>query len=55
MKRFYERGLLDRYWVENYCWGAYWNCVRYQMEARGEPHPDTMLPDGSIDESLARD
>jgi hypothetical protein len=27
-------------------------CVRYQMEENGRPHPDNMLPDGSIDQSL---
>jgi len=52
MKRFYERGKLDRKWVELYCKGNWKSCIRYQMEERYEPHPDCMLPDGSIDKNL---
>ncbi len=52
MKRYYEMGKLDKKWVENYCWGNWENCVRYEMEENGKPHPDYMLPDGSIDEHL---
>ncbi len=52
MKRFYEQGLLNRKWIENYCQGDWSKCVRYQMEEQGEYHPDNMLPDGTIDESL---
>jgi hypothetical protein len=52
MKRFYEAGKIDKKWVENYCHGGNKSCQRYQMEERGEYHPDNMLPDGSIDQSL---
>ncbi|MBW2039586.1 MAG: uracil-DNA glycosylase [Deltaproteobacteria bacterium] len=52
MKRFYEEGKLSKEWVELYCKGDWEGCVRYQMEETGEPHPDWMLPDGSIDERL---
>jgi len=52
LKRFYERGKLDRKWVELYCKGNWKSCIRYQMEERYEPHPDCMLPDGSIDKNL---
>ena len=52
MKHFYEAGSLDRKWIELYCNGDWLQCVRYHMEERGEPHPDQMLPDGSIDELL---
>ena len=52
MKKFYEEGKLNKKWVELYCKGDWETCVRYQMEERGEPHPDWMLPDGSIDERL---
>ena len=52
MKKFHEEGLLDSYWVENYCFGDNKKCVRYQMEERGEYHPDNMLPDGTIDNQL---
>jgi DNA polymerase len=52
MKTFYEKGLLNRKWIELYCKGYWKECVRYQMEEKGEFHPDYMLADGSIDENL---
>ncbi len=52
IKRFYEKGLLDRKWVELYCRGDWANCVRYRLEAEGKYHPDWMLPDGSDAETL---
>jgi len=52
MKRFYEEGKLNKKWVELYCKGDWESCIRYQMEERAAPHPDRMLPDGSIDERL---
>ncbi|MEF8848988.1 MAG: uracil-DNA glycosylase [Candidatus Thermoplasmatota archaeon] len=52
MKRYYKQGLLDRKWVEMYCKGDWESCVRYNMEEKGEPHPDYMLPDGTIDNVL---
>jgi hypothetical protein len=52
MKRFYEHGKLDRKWLDRYCYGEWQNCRRYEMEEKGEFHPDSMLPDGSIDETL---
>ncbi len=54
MKYFYEQGKLDKKWIEQYCKGEWESCIRYQMEARGQYHPDNMLPDGSIDERLMR-
>jgi hypothetical protein len=52
MKYFCEAGKLDAKWVQEYCHGNWEACVRYQMEERGEPHPDNMLPSGEIDENL---
>ncbi|MFO7871334.1 MAG: uracil-DNA glycosylase [Kiritimatiellia bacterium] len=52
MKLFFERGQLDEYWINNYCHGDHDSCVRYAMEEEGRPHPDNMLPDGSIDNTL---
>lgn len=52
MKRFYEAGKLDKKWIENYCLVSNLDCVRRKMEEKGKYHPDNMLPDGSIDESL---
>jgi len=54
MKIFTDAGTLDRKWVEHYCKADWKSCVRYHMEERGEPHPDWMLPDGSLDEKLHR-
>jgi DNA polymerase len=54
MKRYTDAGLLDPKWVNAFCQGEWQRCVRYQMEERGEPHPDWMLPDGSLDERLRR-
>jgi uracil-DNA glycosylase len=52
MKRYYEKRMLDKKWVQNYCRGNWENCVRYQMEENGQYHPDWMLPDGTIDKNL---
>lgn len=52
MKIFYEKGALDRKWIKLYCKGDWLSCVRYALEESGEPHPDWMLPDGSLDEKL---
>ena len=54
MKSLREAGLLDPKWVERYCRGDWKGCVRYEMEERGEPHPDWMLPDGTLDRELRR-
>lgn len=44
---------LDRRRVERYCLGESWReCIRYDLEERGMPHPDHVLPDGTLDESL---
>ncbi len=52
MKRYYEMGRIDEKWIKNYCKGNWKNCVRYKLEEKGIYHPDWMLPDGTIDESL---
>jgi hypothetical protein len=52
MKYYYKQGLIDKKWIEQYCFGNNEKCKRYQMEERGEPHPDNMLPDGTIDKAL---
>lgn len=49
---FVKKGKLDKKWVENYCLRGGKNCKRYEMEEKGIPHPDNMLPDGTIDKSL---
>jgi len=52
MKRFFEAGKLEEKWVRNYCHGKWDKCVRFRMEEKGQYHPDNMLPNGEIDESL---
>lgn len=52
MKYFYENNRLDRKWIEKYCFGDWYKCIRYQKEEKGVYHPDNMLPDGTIDERL---
>jgi len=52
MKKYYEMGILDRKWIEQYCKGDWENCLRYHMEENGEPHADYMLPDGTLSEKL---
>jgi len=52
IKSYTDAGLLDPKWVTAYCKGDWGRCIRYEMEERGESHPDWMLPDGSLDESL---
>jgi len=52
MKRFYEKGKLNKKWIELYCKGDWESCIRYQKEERGESPPDWMLPNGSRDDKL---
>ncbi|GBE26644.1 uracil DNA glycosylase superfamily protein [bacterium BMS3Bbin03] len=52
MKWYFEKGRLQRKWIELYCKGDWESCIRYQKEASGTYHQDWMLPDGSLDESL---
>ena len=52
MRIYYERGLLDKKYIENYCFGDHEKCIRYQMEENGEYHSDNMLPDGTINKNL---
>lgn len=52
MKRYYEEGLIDRKWVDEYCMDHWDLCKRYWKEEKGEYHPDWMMPDGTIDEAL---
>lgn len=52
MKWFFENGKLDEKWVNDYCFGDWTKCVRYEMEESGKYHPDNMLPDGCIDFNL---
>ncbi len=52
IKKFTDDGKLEKYWVENYCLINNNNCIRYEMEEKGEYHPDNLLPDGTIKKDL---
>jgi len=52
MKRYFEQRQLERKWIELYCKGDWEDCIRLQKEENSVYHPDWMLPDGSIQESL---
>jgi hypothetical protein len=55
MKRAYDRGLLDKHWIEDYCFNDGINCVRKKrFEQEGYVSPDYVLPDGTVDENLKR-
>lgn len=55
MKRAYDSGMLDRSWIENYCFNAGKNCIRKKrFEEEGYVSPDYVLPDGTVDEKLKK-
>ncbi len=55
MKRVYDLGLIDKKWVENYCWNGGENCVRKKrFEKEGYISPDYILPDGAEDPKLKK-
>jgi len=52
MKKYFEEGKLDIKWIDGYCKGNYYGCIRREMEEEGKYHPDNMLPDGTINKKL---
>ena len=53
VKRAYDLGLIDRKWVENYCWNGGKDCVRKRrFEEEGYVSPDYVLPDGTISQRV---
>ncbi len=54
MKRLFKKGAIKESWIQLYCTGDWGSCTRYALEARGEYHPDWMLPDGTLDENLKK-
>ena len=55
VKRAYDLGLIDKKWVENYCWKGGKGCVRKKrFEEEGYVSPDYILPDGTISESVKK-
>ena len=55
MKRAYDKGFIDRKWVENYCWNEGKNCIRKKrFEKEGYVSPDYVMPDGTVNEKLKK-
>ncbi len=55
VKRAYDLGLIDKKWVENYCWKDGRGCVRKKrFKEEGYVSPDYVLPDGSVNERVKR-
>jgi hypothetical protein len=55
MKRAYDKGLLDKKWIEHYCLNGGNHCVRKKrFEQEGYVSPDYVLPDGTVDENLKK-
>ena len=55
MKRAYDQGLLDKKWIEDYCWNGGEGCIRKRrFEGEGYVSPDYVLPDGTVDENLRK-
>jgi len=53
IKRAYDRGLIERKWVEDYCWNGGNGCVRKRrFEEEHYVSPDYVLPDGTVSEEL---
>ena len=53
MKRAYDKGLLDKKWIEAYCWNRGKGCNRKKnFEGEGYVSPEYVLPDGTVDENL---
>ena len=54
LRRLERQGRLTETWAQQFCKTTdHWqNCQRYQLEEQGIAHPDNMLPNGEIDESL---
>lgn len=53
VKRAYDLGLIDKSWVEDYCFRGGVDCVRKRrFEMEGYVSPDYILPDGSTSERV---
>jgi len=52
LRRLEKEGKISDRWKREYCESEnnWKNCKRYQMEERGEFHPDNLMPDGTIKE-----
>ena len=55
IKRAYDKGLIEKKWVEQYCWSGGNKCERKRrFEEEGYISPDYVLPDGTEDPRLKK-
>ena len=55
VKRAYDLGLINKKWVEQYCWAGGEGCIRKKkFEEEGYVSPDYILPDGTTSESVKK-
>ena len=53
VKRACDLGLIDKKWVEDYCWNGGRDCIRKRRyESEGFVSPDYVLPDGSVSQPV---
>ncbi|MBN2312850.1 MAG: hypothetical protein JXM79_02905 [Sedimentisphaerales bacterium] len=54
LRRHERNGKISLHWSETYCQSddGWLTCERYKLEEQGITHPDTMLPDGTVDPTL---
>ena len=53
VKRAHDLGLIEKKWVEEYCWNGGTGCVRKKrFEEEGYVSPYYVLPDGSVSERV---
>jgi hypothetical protein len=55
VKRAYDLGLIEKKWVEEYCWEGGTGCVRKKrFEEEGYVSPDYVLPNGAVSERVKK-
>jgi hypothetical protein len=53
VKRAYDLGLIEKKWVEEYCWKGGEGCIRKKrFEEEGYVSPDYVLPNGTVTERV---
>jgi hypothetical protein len=54
LRRLERKGQISYGWAQKYCQTTdnWCHCRRYQLEEEGIAHPDNMLPNGKIDNSI---
>ena len=55
IKQFTDEHKLDEKWIRNFCKKDWKKCKRYQLEEKGIPHSDCLLPNGKIIKELCKE